>query len=318
MPFRFVILGAGNIAHKFADAVSRVPDCAVAAVAARSAERARAFAAQHGIPAAYGDYAEMLRMVRPDAAYIATTTGTHADLTRLCVEYGVPVLCEKAMFTSAREAEEVLAFARARGVFAMEAMWSRFLPAVREMKRQLDAGVIGKPSFAEFAVGWRAPDGPGNRFFDAENGGGAAYDLTVYCYELADYFLGKPNDAMQATVHWGKTGVDENEAVTLTWPEGCVAVLSASITANLDERAVIAGPGGELRMPKPHMAEGFVCRAADGSEHTWRDDWTVNGFVYEVKEVVRCVRAGLTESPEVPHDLTIRCAKMFDVIRNTR
>ncbi len=318
MPFRFAILGAGSIANKFAEAVSLVSDCTVAAVASRSLGRAQEFAARHGIPAAYGDYAGMLRDVRPDAAYIATTTGTHADLTRLCVELGVPVLCEKAMFVNAAEAREVLAFAREQGVFAMEAMWSRFLPAVQEMKRQLDAGVIGKPCFAEFAVGWKAPNGPGNRFFDAQNGGGAAYDLTVYCYELADFFLGRPDDAMQATVRWGPTGVDENEAVTLTWPDGCIAVLTASITANLDERAVIAGPGGELRMPKPHMAEGFTLRGQDGSTRHWQDDVTVNGFVYEVQEVVRCVRAGLLESPAVPHDLTIRCAEMFDVINGTK
>lgn len=318
MPFRFAILGAGSIAHKFAGAAALVPDCEVAAIASRSPERARAFAERHGIPAAFGDYAEMLRAVRPDAAYIATTTATHADLTRLCIACGVPVLCEKAMFMSSKEAVEVLHHARERGVFAMEAMWSRLLPAVQEMKRQLDAGVIGKPSFAEFAIGWKAPDGPGNRFFDAANGGGAAYDLTVYGYELADYFLGPPDEKMQAAVLWGATGVDENEAVTLTWGSECLAVLTASITANLDERAVLQGPLGELRMPKPHMAEGFTCRLNDGTTASWQDDQTQNGFVYEVQEVMRCVRAGLLESHYVPHDLTIRCAGMFDVINRTK
>ncbi len=314
--FRFVILGAGSIANKFAEAVSLVEGAAVAAVASRAIDRAEIFARRHGIPAYFDDYEKMLRDVRPDAAYIATT-GTHAALTRLCIACGVPALCEKAMFMDAAEAEATLSFAREQGVFAMEAMWSRLLPAVQEMKRQLDAGVIGKPCLAEFAIGWKAPNGPGNRFFDAANGGGAAYDLTVYGYELADYFLGTPDDDFRATVHWGPTGVDENEAVTLKCGD-CTVVLTASITANLEERAVIVGPEGELRMPKPHMAEEFTLRRTDGAQTRWRDETTANGFVYEVREVMRCVRAGLTESPAVPHDLTLRCARMFDAIRATK
>ncbi|MBQ8201209.1 MAG: Gfo/Idh/MocA family oxidoreductase [Clostridia bacterium] len=319
MAFRWAILGAGNIAGKFADAVMRADGCVLSAVASRSMERAEAFARRHGIPAAYGDYAEMLQHARPDAVYIATLPGSHAALTRLCVAHGVPVLCEKAMFMSSAEAEAVLGYARERGIFAMEAMWSRFLPAVREMKRQLDAGGIGSPCFAEFALGWRTPDHPGSRFFDAAQGGGAACDLMVYGYELAEYFFGPPEETRQVAVTWGPSGVDETEAILLRWPAKgeqppLLAVLTASITANLDERAVIAGPGGTFRMPKPHMAKGFTCMLPDGTETEWHDLQTINGFVYEVEEVVRCVQAGLLESPVVPHALTIRCARLFDAI----
>lgn len=317
MSFRWAILGAGSIAGKFADAVSRTSDGVVAAVASRSAQRAAAFAAAHGIPASWGDYAQMLREARPDAAYIATTTNAHAALTQLCIDHGVPVLCEKAMFMTGDEAEKTLAHARDRGVFAMEAMWSRLLPAVQEMKRRLDAGDIGDVRYAEFAIGWKAPSHPGNRFFDPAAGGGAAYDLLVYAYELADFFLGEPTGEASCTVHIGETGVDETEAVSLTWP-GCVGTLSASITTNLDERAVLCGTKGTLRMPKPHMAEGFTCTLNDGATDTWQDTRTLNGFVYEAEEVMRCVRAGLTESPAVPHALTIRCARLFDRINAAR
>ncbi|MBQ8556687.1 MAG: Gfo/Idh/MocA family oxidoreductase [Clostridia bacterium] len=317
MAFRWVILGAGSIAGKFADAVRRAEDCEVVAVASRSLSRAEAFARAQGIPAAYDDYARMLQEVRPDAAYIATTTNAHAELTRLCIGSGVAVLCEKAMFMSSAEAQEVLSLARARGVFCMEAMWSRLLPAVREMKRQLDADVIGEVKYAEFAIGWQAPTQPGNRFFDPALGGGAAYDLMVYGYELADFFLGQPQEHMEAAVRWSDSGVDETETVTLHWPQ-CMGTLSASITVNLDERAVLFGTKGVLRMSKPHMAEGFTCTLNDGTITRWQDSATQNGFIYEVDEVMRCVRAGMLESPAVPHDLTIRCAKMFDRIMAVR
>ena len=319
--FRFGVMGAGSIAGKFVDAVRRLPDCAVAAVASRDLARAADFARQQGVPAFYQGYEDMLRSEPLDAVYIAARTHAHAELTRLCIAHGVPVLCEKAMFTSASEAREVLGMAREKGVFCMEAMWSRFLPAVVEMKRRLDSGEIGEPLYAELAIGWQAPSGPGNRFFDPAQGGGAAYDLTVYGYELADFFLGEPDADVSASVLWGDSGVDETESVALRWTRrqpACLATLSASIVTNLEERAVIHGTKGVLRMPKPHMAEGFTVSRADGTQEEWQDRETVNGFVYEVAEVVRCVRAGLLESPVVPHELIIRCAEMFDVINATR
>lgn len=321
MAFRWGVMGAGSIAGKFVDAVRRTEGCEAAAVASRDRVRAEEFACCHGVLAAYGSYEAMLAAEKLDAVYIAARTHMHAELTRLCIAHGVPVLCEKAMFTNAAEAREVLSCARTRGVFCMEAMWSRFLPAVREMKRQLDAGFIGDPLYAELAIGWQAPNGAGNRFFDPAQGGGAAYDLTVYGYELADYFLGQPDEGVAASVLWGATGVDVTENVTLRWTRrqpACMAALSASIAANLDERAVIHGTKGVLRMSKPHMAEGFTLTLNDGAQTEWRDAETANGFVYEVQEVMRCVRCGLTESPTVPHDLTIRCAEMFDAINATR
>ena len=311
MSFKWVILGAGSIAEKFSDAIRRTPGAEVIGVGSRSRERGAAFAEKHGIPQS-GSYAEMLAL-RPDAAYIAATTEAHADLTRLCIDAGVPVLCEKAMFTSAAEAEEVLALAKAKGVFAMEAMWSRFLPTIVEMKKQLDAGAIGQVKHFEVAIGWAAYSGPGSRFYLKELGGGAAYDLFVYCYELAEFFLGVPEKVEHVTVQWAPTGVDETEVVTLRYPWG-LATLTASIAVKLDERTVLLGDKGQLRMLKPHYGSEFVLRRPDGSEETWQDDNTPNGFVYEAEEVMRCVKAGLLESPTVPHDLTIRCAKVFDLI----
>ena len=315
--FRFGVMGAGSIAGKFVDAVRRVPGCEVTAIASRDAARASAFAQKHGIPSAYAGYETMLQEERLDAVYIAARTNAHAELTRLCIAHSVPVLCEKAMFTSSSEAREILTMAREKGIFCMEAMWSRFLPAVQEMKKRLDAGEIGKPLYAELVLGWKAPRHPGNRYFDPAEGGGAAYDLLVYCYELADFFLGAPDAEMTATVGWDENGADITDVVTLTWSgqqPTCCGKLSASLVDSWKERAVIVGTRGRLMMPKPHMAEGFTLRRGLFHRDAWRDSQTVNGFVYEVAEVVRCVREGLPESPVVPHALTIRCAEMFDMI----
>ena len=311
MSFRWVILGAGDIAVKCNDAIRRIDGAEVIGVGSRSAERGAAFAQKHGIPHS-GSYQEMLDL-RPDAAYIAATTEAHADLTRLCISAGIPVLCEKAMFTSSKEAEEVFALAKEKGVFTMEAMWSRFLPAHTEMKRQLDAGAIGPVKFGEFVIGWRAPDGPGSRFYEPSLGGGAAYDLLVYCYELAEFFLGVPDAVEGVHVTWAPTGVDETETIVLRYPFGHVE-LCASVGVQLTEHIAIHGRDGYFYMLKPHYTDDFTLRMRDGTETRWHDDTTPNGFVPEAVEVMRCVQAGLLESPTVPHDLTIRCARVFDMI----
>ncbi len=311
MSFRFVILGAGQIAAKFADAVRRIEGAEVIGVGSRSMTRGADFAKANGIPHS-GSYEEMLAL-RPDAAYIAATTEAHAALTRLCINTGVPVLCEKAMFTNAAEAEEVFTLAKAKGIFCMEAMWSRFLPTNIEMKRVLDEGVIGEVKYAEFAIGWQAPNGPRSRFYQKELGGGAAYDLLVYCYELADFYLGMPEKVENVSVRWTDTGVDETETVTLRYP-GCLCTLSASLAVNLPERAILHGTKGTLYMPKPHFSGEYTLTLNDGTVQTWQDEETENGFVYEAQEVIRCVRAGLLESPVVPHELTLRCARIFDII----
>jgi predicted dehydrogenase len=199
----------------------------------------------------------------------------------------------------------------------MEAMWSRFLPAIVEMKKQLDAGVIGQVKHAEISIGWAAYSGPGSRFYLKELGGGAAYDLLVYCYELMEFFVGIPEKVENVSVHWASTGVDETETVTLRYPWG-LATLTASIGVRLDERTVIMGNKGQLRMLRPHFGSDFVVRHPDGTEDYWKDDKTENGFVYEAEEVMRCVKAGLLESPTVPHELTLRCAKLFDQLNATK
>ena len=309
MSFRWVILGAGAIAGKFADAVRQIDGAEVVGVGSRARERGAAFADKHGIPCS-GTYEEMLAL-RPDAAYIAATTEAHASLTRLCINAGVPVLCEKAMFTNAKEAEEVFALAEAKGVFCMEATWSLMLPAVQAMKAQLDAGVIGQVRHAEFAIGWNAPDGPGSRFYEPSLGGGAAYDLLIYCYELAEFYLGAPDAIETVAVHWAPTGVDETESVVLRYPWG-LAHLTASIAARLDERASLNGEKGTLTMPKPHCGPGYTLRLDDGTVQEFPFDQRPNGFIPEVMEAMRCIQAGLLESPCVPHALTLRCARLFD------
>ncbi|MDE7211851.1 MAG: Gfo/Idh/MocA family oxidoreductase [Lachnospiraceae bacterium] len=316
--FRFAILGAANIANKFCDAVARIPGCEVVAVASKSMERAKNFAERNKVPHVYADYGEMLDAEKPDCAYIAVTVNDHYRLTMLCVEKGIPVLCEKAMFENSREAEAAFARAKQARVFVMEAMWSRFLPAVKKVKEWVAGGRIGQVDLAQFDIGFVAPKGNENRYYSPALGGGVAKDITVYAYEMTTFLLGQKMNNMTAAASWSESGVDITNHIAISF-EHTLASLMASFVSKMEERMVLYGREGKIILPSPHF--GAECFLYDGEgalvEH-FKDEETQNGFTYEIEEAMACVRAGKLESSVIPHADTIACAKMFDMIEATR
>lgn len=316
-PFRFIIMGAANIARKFCAAVQLIENCEVTAVASKSMERAQAFAQKNNIHGAYGSYRKILEEEKPDCAYIAVTTNAHYELAVLCLEYGIPVLCEKAMFTDSAQAKHVFRLAAEKNLFVMEAMWSRFLPVIQKAREWVESGKIGEPGLLDIGIGFAAPPDEKNRYFNPELGGGAAYDLLVYAFELAVYFTGMNILEIQSSVIWSKSGIDLTEQVSLRF-ETMLASLKATLGFSMEERLVIYGDKGKIVVPVPHFgSEAFLYgKGENGQQYSeqFKDTETKNGFVYEIQEVIRCINANLIESPVVPHALTLECAKLFDKI----
>lgn len=316
--FRFAILGAGGIAVKFYEAVGLLEGCEVCAVASKSLERAERFAQRHHIDRYYGDYETMLEREKPDCAYLAVTPNDHARLSLLCIAHNVPVLCEKAMFQNSREAAAVYEAAEKNGIFVMEALWSRYLPAVRKAGEWLDQGAIGVPSIARFSIGFLAPPDPENRYHNPLLGGGAALDLTVYAYSITTFLLRQKVRRMSVSALWSETGVDLTDHISLTL-EHTVADLTTTFSANLDDHMALYGEKGRIFLPCPHYASECSLYGSDGTLlERYRDEMTQNGFTYEIKDVVRCIREGRTESEIVPWKDTMACAKLMDQIAATK
>ena len=306
-------MGAGAIAVKFCEAVRLLDGCEVCAVASKSLERASAFAGKQQIERYYGDYAAMLEQEKPDCVYIAVTPNDHARLSLLCIAHDVPVLCEKAMFQNSREAEAVYEAAAQKKIFVMEALWSRYLPAVRKVKEWVEQGRIGVPALT---IGFLAPPDPENRYQSPALGGGAAKDITVYAYELTTFLLNQNIRNMAVSAAWGKTGVDLTNHISLEF-EHTLADLSTSFAANLENRMVLYGEKGKIVLPFPHYASECSLYDSDGTlvEH-YRE--TENGFTYEIQDTMACIREGRTESAVVPWADTMACAKLFDRIDETK
>lgn len=314
--FRFGIMGAGNITRQFCDAVQRTQTAVVAAVAGRTPGKAAKLAEEFQIPAVYEDYEEMLKKEQLDAVYIAVTTNAHYELAMLCMDYRMPVLCEKAMFRTYQEAKTVFDRSRELGVFVMEGMWSRFLPKMAVIRRWIAEGRIGDVTLAQVDIGFQAPLDPGNRFFNRDLGGGAMYDLTVYCYDILTGILEKPVKDVDIHTIWTDTDVDAAELLQVKM-DGCLGRLAASFLADLGDKAVFFGTKGRIEMKNPHY--GQECWLyEDGKEPEMFADDQENGFVYEIQEVVDCVRSGAIESKVAPHSMTLEASRLYDRILETR
>lgn len=246
---RWGIWGTGAIAHLVARDFRLVNGAVLEAVGSRTMSRARQFASQHAVPRSYEGLEALLSDAEVDVVYIATPNYRHLDDSLSCIQAGKAVLCEKAFALNLTQVRQIVEAARQRGVFCMEGMWTRFIPAVIEAKRRIDAGSIGTIRLIQGNFAYSVPAGPDSRFF-AKTGGGALLDRGVYLISLAQHLLGVPQ-SIRGTSCTGETGVDEQSAYQLGFASGALADLSASLRVHGTNEVVILGERGMIRLCEP-------------------------------------------------------------------
>jgi predicted dehydrogenase len=317
-PIRWGILGAGGIADTVSHDIGSTDGNVVAAVGARHGERAAAFAARHGAERSYGSYEALVADDGIDVVYIATTHPSHRDLALLAIAAGKPVLIEKPVCLNAADAREVFAAARKADVFAMEAMWMRTNPLILKARQLIADGAIGEVRGVRHEFGLGIPFDPGHRLYDLENGGGALLDLGVYPATFAHVFLGHPDQVITVGT-LAESGADD--IVAMQWLYGGVpkAQLWVSVSTAAPNEAAILGTDGWIRILAPALRpRGLVVHSAD-TEYTIEDPLAGQGTGYgpEIREVARCLRAGVAESPLIPHADTIAILELLDEGRAT-
>jgi predicted dehydrogenase len=312
---RWGILGTGRIAHDFAAGLRNAPGAVLAAVGSRTQESAQAFAAEFGATAAYGSYEELAQAPDVDIIYIGTPHPMHADNAKLALRGGKAVLCEKPFTMNLREAEEVVALARAGNRFLMEAMWTRFMPALAEVRRIMASGEIGTVTQVHADFGVPATTDPGHRVNNRALGGGALLDLGIYPLSIACALLGKAT-SVQAQAIMGETGVDLSTAFTMQHEGATLSVCSCSIRARSSCELIVSGTRGSVRMHRMfHMATQLTVELQDGSSRTIAAPWLGNGYTHEAIEAGRCLREGLIEHPLMTHAETLSLMTLLDSIR---
>ncbi|MDT3446599.1 Gfo/Idh/MocA family oxidoreductase [Pseudofrankia sp. BMG5.37] len=312
---RWGVVGPGEIAAGFAEAMRWVVDGEIVAVASRSIARATAFGDRFRIPTRYDDYAALAADPDVDVVYVATPASRHEQDTVTFLEAGKHILCEKPFAINARQARQMAEHARARGLFLMEAIWSRFLPTYRSLVDVLASGRIGQPLLVEADFGMRWPIRPEHRLFDPDLGGGALLDLGIYPVQLCSLVLGSAEHVAAAGVI-GETGVDEQVAAVLRHARGALGVVKAAIRVTMTCTARIAGTDGSIDLPAfMHCPNALTVTTRPGGAEHIDGSYEGNGLQFEIAEVHRCLLEGLTESPVMPLDETIALASTLDAIR---
>ena len=323
MALRWGICGAGLISNDFVVSTKALPagEHKVVAVGARSLEHAKKFAATHSIPRAYGSYEEVAADDEVDVVYVATINTTHLAVCIMILGKGKPVLCEKPLTMNVRDTETLLKTAQDKGLFLMEALWSRYFPAMVELRRMIREGVIGEVKYANATLSFRRKSNPlrGPRLVDPKLGGGGILDVGVYALNFASMvFGGETPESIHAWGQLTEEGTDELAAITMIYKGGRIAQLTCGTAYDLPCEAIVCGTKGDVKVPKR-----FGCptrlETPSGVKDYPLPETTLplnyansTGLRYEAEEVRRCLAEGKKESEVMPHKESLLIAKMME------
>jgi predicted dehydrogenase len=308
---RWGVVGPGRIAESVLPDFAEVDGARVVAVASRSADRAEAFARRHGVERAHGSYRAIVEDPDVDVLYLATPHPQHHAVALAALRAGKALLVEKAFTATLPGALEVVQLARSSGVFAMEAMWTRFQPAVVVLRDLVADGAIGEVRSVQADLGVSRAYDPADRLFDLALGGGALLDLGVYVVSFAQMLLGDP-DSVTATGSLFPTGADAEAALLLGWADGRSATLTTSLRYPTPGQARVFGTAGWIDvLPRFHHPGTIVLHREGAEPETITRPPRGRGYAHELIEVTDCLRAGRTESGVMPLDDTLAVQRVL-------
>jgi predicted dehydrogenase len=314
-PIRWGILATGAIARAFVSDLRLMPDAEVVAVGSRSQEAADRFAAQYGIPRAYGTWQTLADDPDIDVVYVATPHSAHYAAGMTCLKAGKAVLCEKPFTLDLAQAEDLVETARTNGVFLMEAMWMRCFPGIRTVTGLIADGAIGDVTAVHADFGLSAAFDATHRLRARELGGGALLDLGVYPVTFAQLILGAPAH-VEAWARLTPEGVDENTAMSFGYASGALASLTCSLIGDTPRTAAVTGTRGRIELPRNFYRPTRFTLVRDGAgPEVVQTQFDGLGYHFEAAEVHRCLREGLTESRVIPLAETLAVMSTLDAVR---
>lgn len=313
--YKWGIIGTGKIAHTFATALKHCENTELCAVASRTDERSKDFAEKFGFSEHYGSYKDFAEKSDAEIVYIATPMASHFNDAWLCLENGKNVLCEKSLTLNTAQTEKLIAFAREKDLFFMEAMWMKCRPVYRKMKEWIASGLIGNIEYIKADFSNFIPYNENDRLFRADCGGGCLLDLGIYPITLTHDLLGMPDDIV-SSAHM-MYGIDMSNSIIFRYKNGAFSSMDNGFEIQLRNNAIISGSKGFITLGNWfHCTDEGILFDRSGNEierFVYKDD--INGYEYEIDEVHRCLEVGFKESPLVPHSATIAVMKIMDECR---
>ena len=251
---RLGLLSTANINRAILGGAAESDRVDVVAVGSRDAERARAYADEHGIPTAHGSYEALLADPDVDAVYVSLPNGMHHAWTMHALAAGKHVLCEKPYTRHPSEAEEAFDAADAAGLVLMEAFMYRHHPQTATIARLVrEERALGRLLTVRATFSFALTDLSNVRALP-ELEGGALMDVGCYCVSGSRLVAGEPVSVLAEQVI-GETGVDMALYGTLRFPDDVVAQFEASFLAPQRQHLEIVGDEGVLRVFAPWRAD---------------------------------------------------------------
>lgn len=324
---RWAIVGPGRIAHRFAQAVSGMPQAQLVAVTGRDTRHAHDFVQCWQVPGraevqVAPDLPTLLARADVDAVYVATPHSHHADAVAAALQAGKPVLCEKPLVPHRAAALALVALAQSRRVFLMEAMWTRFLPIYATVQQWLQQDAIGTLRSVHSSFCFHAHYDPRNRVFNPALAGGALLDIGIYNLSALRWVLQAVRGHCPEPQRWhlqgllAPTGVDRRVAGLLAFEGDVTATFECSVDSHSANALRIEGSTGHILLPHNFwQATRAELHVHDQPAQTVDAPFAINGFEGEIAEATRCIRAGLIESPALPHSETLATLRWMDHIR---
>lgn len=324
---RWGILGAGKIAHRFARSLSHDPRCELVAISCRSAAKAEAFAAEHGVPedgtlsdeglGGVAGAAHSALLARPDldAIYLALPHGMHLEWGTAALHAGKAVLCEKPLCVSPAETRELAEVSRETGALLMEGMKTRFLPAYRRVRELVSQGAIGRVVRVEALLLNDMGDriARGGDYLSAPVGGGILLDSGIYCASWIEDYLAGTFEVTRAGARW-EAGVDCAVDAELRFGDA-TAHLSTAADEGGARTATLVGTEGRIVVDDMHRPQAVRLERPGEKPVELGLPYPVDDFFGEVEHFVGLLLGERTESPVMSLGVSVRCAEILDAVR---
>ena len=312
---RWGILGCGNIANKFAADLQMVSGSTLRAVAAQDLGRAKNFAKKYKAEKAHRNYTALVNDPDLDVVYVATTHNFHYEHAALCLAGNKAVLCEKPICVNAQEAQKLVELSRKKNIFLMEAMWTRFLPAVIRLKKDIESGIIGTPQLIQADFGITKPAESGSRFYEKNLAAGALLDLGIYTINIANIVFGSQPEGVSGYAQFTDQGIDKLSTYNLIYSDGRQALLSAAIALPTPHQARIFGDKGRIVIDDFYHPQQYQVIQNGTKPQLVKEGFDGFGYLYEAREVQQCLLGGKIESTICPLDETVSIMHVMDDLR---
>ena len=324
-PLTIGILGAANIARQFTAAVKATDAVNVTAVASRSMETAKAFAADCNISKAYGSYEALLDDKSIEAVYIPLPNHLHAEWSIKAMLRGKHVLCEKPLCLSGAQAHAMFSTAREQRVMLLEAYPYWFQPQTRELNHLLHSGAIGTVRTMQASFGFTILKPEGNIRMNPDAGGGALLDAGSYPLSLVRLVMGEAPVRVTATPVWAmnanERGVDISMMVMLEFANQRFAQVSCAMNVANHRRATIMGTLGTIETefvnhPTAEVPSQLRVRRGIANTIPFEDVPSVsgNGFRFEAEAFADVVQRRDFAAIERAAAASIDIARMLEAI----